>query len=64
MRSILASFALYVGVAVLACQSANPPPKTPGVTPETDTTRTTGGTWDTPDLGPVNPPARPDAGVY
>jgi len=63
--SFAISFALFVG-AVVACHSDQPPnaPSTPAVTPESDTTRTTGGTWDTPDLGPATESARPDAGVF
>jgi hypothetical protein len=63
--SFAVSCALVVG-AVVACHSDQPPnnPSTPAVTPESDTTRTTSGSWDTPDLGPANELARPDAGVF
>ncbi len=63
--SFLVSLALVVG-AVVACHSEQPPnaPSTRAVTPESDTTRTTSGSWDTPDLGPAMESARPDAGVF
>jgi hypothetical protein len=63
--SFAVSLALFVG-SVVACRSEQPPstPSTPAVTPESDTTRTTSGSWDTPDLGPAMESARPDAGVF
>jgi hypothetical protein len=66
--SFAASFPLVVGAlsALAACHSDQPPntSNTPAVTPESDTTRTTSGSWDTPDLGPATELARPDAGVF